>query len=118
MLAPPFSPEVADLSAHVPMMVGHTLNEGGGISAFSAARDAWTDADVRRDLTARPTPISASIVDALREAYPDAHPVELFVHATSGLGWRRDAIELATRKVAMRLLPSFCTFCVEDTGGR
>ncbi len=107
VLAPPFSPEVAELSAHVPMIVGHTLNEGGGLNSFSVAREAWTDADVRRELAAQPTPISASIVDALREAYPDAHPVELFVHATTGLGWRRDAIELATRKVAMRSAPVF-----------
>lgn len=116
VLAPPFSPQAMALSAHVPMIVGHTLNEGGGLNAFTEAREAWTDADVRRELAARPTPIPGSLVDALREAYPDADPVEIFVHATTGLAWRQDAVELARRKAGARSAPVFLYTFAWKTG--
>jgi para-nitrobenzyl esterase len=109
ILQPPFNPMAPAISAHVPMIVGHTLNEGGGPNFFSPAREVWTDADLRTESAKRPTPVSPGVLEALRSAYPNAKPVEIYAHTLGqgGLRYRIDTVTQAARKVAQRAAPAY-----------
>jgi para-nitrobenzyl esterase len=76
----PFNPMAPDVSARVPVLVGHTLNEGGGPIFFTAAREQWTEAEMRNELATRPEPVPDGVVAGLREAYPTVRPVEIYAH--------------------------------------
>jgi para-nitrobenzyl esterase len=109
ILQPPFNPMAPAMSAHVPMIVGHTLNEGGGPNFFSSAREMWTDADVRMESANRPTPVSPGVLEALRSAYPNAKPVEIYAHTVGqgGLRYRIETIRQAARRAAQRAAPAY-----------
>jgi para-nitrobenzyl esterase len=61
----PFNPSAPRISANVPMLIGHTLNEGLGPNA-NAVRELWTEADMKAELAKQPAPIPNSVVEALR----------------------------------------------------
>lgn len=116
VLEAPFNPSAPKLSAHVPMLIGHTLNEGFGPNA-SPARELWTETDMRAELAKRPAPVPGAVVDALRRVYPDVKPVEIFVHATAGgLQYRIDALTQATRQVALQAAPAYLFMFAWKTG--
>jgi para-nitrobenzyl esterase len=104
----PFNPVAPRISADVPMLIGHTLNEGFGPGA-NASRELWTEADMRSELARQPTPIPESVIESLRRAYPAVRPVEIFEHTTNsgGLRYRIDTITQATRKAALRAAPAY-----------
>lgn len=103
----PFNPTAPAISADVPLLIGHTLNEGGGLYAFSAVREAWTDEDMRAELARSPTPVPPGLVAALQRAYPAVKSVEIFVHATGGLRYRVDAVTQATQKAGQGAAPVY-----------
>ncbi len=107
ILAVPFNPTAPALSADVPLLVGHTLNEGGGLNCFNQTREAWSEADLRAYLSERANPVPGSIVDALRRAYLRAAPVEIAAHATTGLRYSMGTVTQATRKAAQRAAPAY-----------
>jgi para-nitrobenzyl esterase len=103
----PFNPSAPKLSAHIPMLIGHALNEGFGPNS-APEREQWSEADIRAILAKQPTPVPASVLDALRRAYPDVRPVEILTHAIwGGLEYRIDAVTQATRKAALRAAPAY-----------
>lgn len=116
VLEAPFDPSAPKLSAHVPMLIGHTLNEGFGPNA-NPARELWSEADMRAALAKRSPPVPGAVVDALRRVYPDVKPVEIFVHATGGgLRSRIDALTQATRKSALQAAPAYLFVFAWKTG--
>jgi para-nitrobenzyl esterase len=102
----PFNPTAPMLSGLVPMLIGHTLNEGGGINSFTAASERWTDADIRAQLAKQPRPLPEACLDALSRAYPGVRPVEIYTH-TRGLRYRVDAIAQAASKAAQGAAPAY-----------
>ena len=100
------------------MIIGHTLNEGGGPNFFNSARESWTDTDLRRELARRPTPLPAGVVEGLRNAYPNAKPVEIYVHTVNqgGLGYRIDSIRAAAPGRRESSVGVLLHLCVEDLG--
>jgi para-nitrobenzyl esterase len=103
----PFGTRAPALSAHVPLLVGHVFNEGGGVSYFNRAREAWTDGDMRKDIAARAVPVPLTVIDALRRTYPAAAPVEIAVLATSGLAASGGTVRQATMKAALGAAPAY-----------
>lgn len=108
ILEAPFNPSAPSISADVPMLIGHTLNEGLGPGS-SPARELWSEADMRAELAKLPTPVPEAVLEALRRAYPGAKPVEIFVHTTNsgGLRYRIDTVTQAARKAALRAAPAY-----------
>jgi para-nitrobenzyl esterase len=104
--------EATNPSSQVPMIIGHTLNEGGGPNFFNSARESWTDADLQRELARRPIPLPAGVVEGLRNAYPNAKPVEIYAHTVNqgGLGYRIDSIRAAAQAVENRASAYLYTF--------
>jgi para-nitrobenzyl esterase len=104
----PFKLAAPRISADVPMLIGHTLNEGFGPGS-SAGRELWTETDMRAELARQPTPVSDSVVETLRRAYPGVKPVEIFVHTANsgGLRYRIDTVTQATQKSALRAAPAY-----------
>lgn len=104
----PFNPSAPRVSADVPMLIGHTLNEGFGPGS-DAARELWNETDMMAELARQPTPIPDGVVEALRRAYPDVKPVEVYVQTTNsgGLRYRLDTVTQATRKATLRAAPAY-----------
>lgn len=107
ILQAPFNPTAPAISADVPMLVGHTLNEGGGLHFFSPARELLTEALIRAELAKTPDPVPAAAIDALRRTYPDAKPAEILAHASSRMRARIDTLAQAARKAAQNAAPIY-----------
>jgi para-nitrobenzyl esterase len=103
----PFAVTAPALSAGIPVILGHTLNEGGGLYFFSPERESWTDADMRAYLTGLPIPVPATVVETLRQAYPAAAPVEIAAHATTGLRYSMATVAQASLKEALGSAPVY-----------
>ena len=105
----PFNPTAPEVSAGVPVLVGHALNEGGGPNFFTEVREQWTEAEMRAELATRPEPVPDGVVEGLREAYPTVRPAEIYAHTLhqGGLRYRIDAISLAGRKAAQNRAPAY-----------
>jgi para-nitrobenzyl esterase len=72
-------------------------------------REQWSDSDLRAELSRRPTPVPVRVIDALRQAYPGARPVEIYAHTVNqgGLAYRVDAVSVALHKAALNAAPAF-----------
>jgi para-nitrobenzyl esterase len=101
VLQTPFNPAAPSISSRVPMLIGHTLNEGASI--FNPARERMTESELQSALEKEHQSRAAVILTALRRIYPNAKPTELYGHAGPGattLRYRVDAIAQAVRKTA------------------
>ena len=108
ILAAPFNPSAPNISADVPMLIGHTLHEGFGPDS-SPERELWSEADLRAEVARLPTPVPDAVIEALRRAYPGAKPVEILVHTSNagGLRYRIDTVTQAARKTALQAAPAY-----------
>jgi len=117
ILQAPFNAVAPAISSHVPMIIGHTLNEGSGPGA-SPARELWTDAEMRAELARRPIPVPDDVIEGLRRAYPTAKPVEILMHTgnSGGLRYRIDAVAQASLKAAQKAAPAYVYTFAWKTG--
>ena len=99
----PFDPRAPEISAHVPLMIGTTLNEFvSGIDNPDPER--LTSEELRNFATDFGD--ADAIVDAYREAYPDAGNFDLLsLIAASPV--RRNAVVQAHRKMALAGAPAY-----------
>jgi len=89
------------------MLIGHTLNEGGGIYFFNPIREVFTETQMREELAKRAHPVPVAAIDALRRTYPDVKPVEILAHANGRLRYRLDTLNQAGRKASLNAAPAY-----------
>lgn len=118
ILEAPFNRKAPAISAHVPLLVGQTLNEGGGPGLFTPARELWTEAAMMAELGKQPTPVPGDVIEGLRRAYPNVRPVEIYAHTTNsgGLRYRIDTLHQAQLKTAQNSAPAYVYMFAWKTG--
>ena len=72
----PYNPEAPAISAHVPMIIGTTLNENSP-SLGDPEVEKMTAAQLEKQIGAQYGPRSTRILETFRHAHPKARPVEL-----------------------------------------
>ena len=105
----PFAVAAPAVSAHVPLLIGHTLNEGGGPNFFNATTEAWTDTQMRAELAKEARRLPSNVIDALRATYPNAKPSEIYAHTrnSGGLRYRIETVSEAGKKAAQSAAPAY-----------
>ena len=102
----PFEPDAPAQSAHIPLLVGTTLNEfvtAINHPEFMEMDDALLKSRVQDAFGDR----AASIIEAAKSVYPNAIPFELWsVIAISGV--RASALSQAQLKAAQHAAPAYC----------
>jgi para-nitrobenzyl esterase len=101
----PFDPAAPAVSAHVPMLIGSTLNEFAN-EIQTAGIEAITESDLASRATAAFGDAADRVVDAYRRAYPGERPSDTFSRI-SAAAQRHNAITQATRKAALGAAPAF-----------
>ena len=102
----PFEPDAPAQSAHIPLLVGTTLNEF--VTAINHPEEMeMDDALLKTRVEGAFGNNAGSIIDAARSVYPNARPFELWsVIAVSGV--RASALSQAQLKAAQNAAPAFC----------
>ncbi len=103
--AHPFDPAAPAVSAHVPMLIGSTLNEFAN-EIQRAGIEAITDQELMARATAAFGEAGARVVDAYRQAYPGERPPDTFSRISAAVH-RHNAIAQATRKAALGAAPAY-----------
>lgn len=102
----PFDPDAPALSAHIPLLVGTTLNE------FVTATNhpeymQMTNAELRSRVQAAFPDKAEKVISACKEIYPNAIPFELWsIIAVSSV--RGSALTQARLKAAQEVAPAYC----------
>jgi para-nitrobenzyl esterase len=101
----PFDPVAPAISAHIPMLIGTTLNEIGENSLVSAQAELLTEEELRTRSADRFGPRSPQILEVARRIYPTAKPIELL--GLTMRSTRAVPIAQAERKAAQNAAPAY-----------
>jgi para-nitrobenzyl esterase len=99
----PFDPTAPEVSAHVPLIIGTTLDD----SAMGGGKFDMTDADLKASLQKRYQDNADRIVATYRRFYPDASAFLLRARMTTDRRGRRAASTQAERKAAQGAAPAY-----------
>jgi len=99
----PYDPAAMTISAHVPMMIGTTLNEPSP-SLGNPQAELLTEEELRQTLADRFGARSEKILEVAHRTYPRAKPVELLGLAE---GSRMGPVAQAERKAARNAAPVY-----------
>ncbi|MCS7044246.1 MAG: carboxylesterase/lipase family protein [Bryobacteraceae bacterium] len=101
----PFDPDAPEVSAHVPLIAGTTMNEF--VSAMgNPAMEQMTEAELEKRVSEAWKDRAPQILAAFRRANPKAKPLDLFsLIATAPV--RQAAIDQVERKAALKAAPAW-----------
>jgi para-nitrobenzyl esterase len=103
--AHPFDPKASALSAHVPMIIGSTLNEF--VTALGHPEfEAMTSADLDGRVSAIYGDKATQVIEAFRKRTPNASAFDLWSHIAAA-GVREATIAQATAKAALGKAPAY-----------
>jgi para-nitrobenzyl esterase len=101
----PFDPAAPAMSAHVPMIIGTTLNEF--VTAINHPEyEAMSEADLQTRVREIYGDRAMSVISAFRQRTPRAKPFDLWSHIAAA-GVRGSAIEQAKLKAAQGKAPAY-----------
>ena len=111
----PFHPDATPLSADIPLMVGTNKDETTLFNLASPGFGTWTEVDLTERARAVFGDRADSVVEALREAYPDYSPTHLICAVqTVSMMWA-NSVTMAERKAERGGAPVFMYFLTWET---
>ena len=106
--AHPFDPAAPAVSAHVPMLIGMTMNESSP-SMGHPELESMSEDDLKKQAAARYGEKAGSVIEACRKVYPSVKPVEVLSLISSV---RTKSVIQAERKAAQGAAPAYLyLFC-------
>lgn len=104
--AHPFDPTAPAISAHIPMLIGTTLNEF--VTAMGNPQmESLSEAELKQRVTATHGAKAEQIIATFRRTHPKAKPIDLLSLISVTGATRRNAILQAERKAAQNAAPAY-----------
>jgi para-nitrobenzyl esterase len=116
----PFDPVAPEVSATIPIIIGHTRDEMAMMMVPDIVANKLTDAELAQRVEGIAQGRSHEILTAYRQLRPEATPIQIWADVVSDRGMGAGTILLADRKVKQARAPLFMylvTYEVPALGG-
>lgn len=103
----PFDPVAPEVSAGVPIIIGHTRDEMAMMMVPEIVSNKLTDAELTQRVEGLAKGRSAELVAAYKELRPSATPIQIWADIVTDHGMGEGTVTLAERKVKQGRAPLF-----------